>query len=75
MVWLYDSEKVNENGFFQGYNNIIWIVVILQAYGGLVIALVVKYADNILKGFAVSLSIIISSFISYWFLHDFQPSL
>ncbi|KHN81593.1 UDP-N-acetylglucosamine transporter [Toxocara canis] len=75
MVWLYDSEKVNENGFFQGYNNIIWIVVLLQAYGGLVIALVVKYADNILKGFAVSLSIIISSFISYWFLHDFQPSL
>ncbi|VDM29014.1 unnamed protein product [Toxocara canis] len=30
MVWLYDSEKVNENGFFQGYNNIIWIVVLLQ---------------------------------------------
>lgn len=46
----------------------------LQAYGGLVIALVVKYADNILKGFAVSLSIIISSFISYWFLNDFQPT-
>lgn len=75
MVWLYDSEKVAENGFFQGYNTIIWIVVLLQAYGGLVIALVVKYADNILKGFAVSLSIILSSFISYWFLNDFQPSI
>uniref|UniRef100_A0A0M3I7W8 UDP-N-acetylglucosamine transporter n=1 Tax=Ascaris lumbricoides TaxID=6252 RepID=A0A0M3I7W8_ASCLU len=74
MVWLYDSGKVSENGFFQGYNSVIWIVVLLQAYGGLVIALVVKYADNILKGFAVSLSIIISSFISYWFLNDFQPT-
>ncbi|VDM84441.1 unnamed protein product, partial [Strongylus vulgaris] len=46
-----------------------------EAYGGLVIALVVKYADNILKGFAVSLSIILSSFISWWFMGDFTPSL
>ncbi|VDD86656.1 unnamed protein product [Enterobius vermicularis] len=75
MVWLYDSDKVAKNGFFAGYNTIIWIVVLLQAYGGLLIALVVKYADNILKGFAVSLSIILSSFISYWFLNDFQPTL
>lgn len=75
MVWLYDSKKVAENGFFAGYNSIIWVVVLLQAYGGLLIALVVKYADNILKGFAVSLSIILSSFISYWFLNDFQPSI
>ncbi|CAJ0570111.1 unnamed protein product, partial [Mesorhabditis spiculigera] len=75
MCWLYDSEAISTNGFFQGYNNIIWVVVGLQAYGGLVIALVVKYADNILKGFAVSLSIIISSFISWVFLGDFEPSL
>uniref|UniRef100_A0A915Q4G5 UDP-N-acetylglucosamine transporter n=1 Tax=Setaria digitata TaxID=48799 RepID=A0A915Q4G5_9BILA len=75
MVWFYDFEKVNELGFFQGYNSLIWTVVLLQAYGGLVIALVVKYADNILKGFAVSLSIILSSFMSYWLMGDFQPSL
>ncbi|CAJ0931993.1 unnamed protein product, partial [Mesorhabditis belari] len=75
MCWLYDSEAIATNGFFQGYNNIIWVVVLLQAYGGLIIALVVKYADNILKGFAVSLSIIISSFISWAFMGDFTPSL
>uniref|UniRef100_A0A7E4V9E4 UDP-N-acetylglucosamine transporter n=1 Tax=Panagrellus redivivus TaxID=6233 RepID=A0A7E4V9E4_PANRE len=75
MTFLYDREAVAENGFFQGYNSIIWIVVLLQAYGGLVIALVVKYADNILKGFAVSLSIISSSLISWLFLNDFEPSL
>jgi UDP-sugar transporter A1/2/3 len=46
-----------------------------KAFGGLVIALVVKYADNILKGFAVSLSILLSSFISWWSLNDFEPSL
>ncbi|VDN55614.1 unnamed protein product [Dracunculus medinensis] len=75
MIWLYDWDKVVENGYFQGYNVVIWIVILFQAFGGLIIALVVKYADNILKGFAVSLSIILSSFISYWFLNDFQPTL
>jgi len=75
MTWLYDWEAVSKDGFFQGYNSIIWTVVFLQAYGGLVIALVVKYADNILKGFAVSLSIILSSFASWFFLGDFEPSL
>ncbi|CAG9529704.1 unnamed protein product [Cercopithifilaria johnstoni] len=75
MVWFYDFKQVNEYGFFQGYNSVIWIVVLLQAYGGLVVALVVKYADNILKGFAVSFSIVLSSLMSYWFLDDFQPSL
>ncbi|CAI4226574.1 unnamed protein product [Auanema sp. JU1783] len=74
MCYTYDYEAIDKNGFFQGYNNIIWIVVMLQAYGGLVIALVVKYADNILKGFAVSLSIIISTFLSWFFLGDLQPS-
>ncbi|KAK6056980.1 UDP-galactose transporter [Cooperia oncophora] len=75
MCWLYDYEAIQKDGFLQGYNNIIWTVVMLQAYGGLVIALVVKYADNILKGFAVSLSIILSSFASWFFLGDFTPSL
>ncbi|KAI1720967.1 nucleotide-sugar transporter domain-containing protein [Ditylenchus destructor] len=74
MTWLYDWEAVQKNGFFQGYDWVIWVVVLLQAYGGLVIALVVKYADNILKGFAVSLSIILSSLIS-WYMGDFESSL
>lgn len=70
VCWLYDSQEINEDGFLRGYNGIIWVVVLLQAYGGLVIALVVKYADNILKGFAVSLSIILSSFTSWLVLGD-----
>lgn len=46
----------------------------LQALGGLVIAVVIKYADNILKGFATSLSIILSTLISYFLLEDFNPT-
>lgn len=49
-------------------------VLYLQALGGLVVAMVIKYADNILKGFATSLSIIISALISYLVLDDFNPT-
>lgn len=37
-------------------------------------AAVMKYADNILKGFATSVSIVISSVVSYFILSDFTPS-
>ncbi|XP_052586826.1 UDP-N-acetylglucosamine transporter isoform X1 [Peromyscus californicus insignis] len=73
-VYVYDGELVSKNGFFQGYSQLTWIVVILQALGGLVIAAVIKYADNILKGFATSLSIILSTIISYFWLQDFVPT-
>ncbi len=48
--------------------------IIFQALGGLVIAAVIKYADNILKGFATSISIILSSVVSYFFLKDSVPN-
>ncbi|XP_034071338.1 solute carrier family 35 member A3b isoform X1 [Gymnodraco acuticeps] len=71
---VYDGERVRESGMFQGYNTITCTVVALQALGGLVIAVVIKYADNILKGFATSLSIIVSTLISYFLLEDFNPT-
>jgi UDP-sugar transporter A1/2/3 len=49
-------------------------VVLLQALGGLVVAVVVKYADNILKGFAASLSLITAILLSYAVFDDFTPS-
>ncbi|XP_051555279.1 solute carrier family 35 member A3b isoform X2 [Myxocyprinus asiaticus] len=73
-VFVYDGERVQENGLFQGYSNVTWAVVALQALGGLVIAAVIKYADNILKGFATSVSIILSTIISYFWLQDFDPT-
>jgi len=51
-------------GFFFGYNTIVWINIIIQAAGGLLVALVIKYADNILKGFATSIAIIVSCLAS-----------
>ena len=37
-----DAAHVKEQGFFQGYNSMTWVVVSLQAFGGLVIAAVIK---------------------------------
>lgn len=59
-----DASAVSEGGFFQGYNGVVWGVVVIQAAGGLMIAMCMKYADNILKGFATSISIILSSWLS-----------
>uniref|UniRef100_A0A7S3LKD9 UDP-N-acetylglucosamine transporter n=1 Tax=Aplanochytrium stocchinoi TaxID=215587 RepID=A0A7S3LKD9_9STRA len=69
-----DFEKVNSNGFFQGYNKVVWTVILVQAGSGFVIASVMKYADNILKGFATAISIILSSVISVY-LFDFRITL
>jgi len=75
IVYCFDFKAVMAKGFFQGYSPIVWMVIILQAIGGLIIAVVIKFADNIIKGFATSLSILLSSVVSYFLLHDFVPTL
>ncbi|KAF9188702.1 hypothetical protein BGZ51_000376 [Haplosporangium sp. Z 767] len=74
LAMFYDRQRIYEGGFLQGYSVMTWLVVANQALGGLLVAIVVKYADNILKGFATSLSIIISGIISVYFF-DFEPSI
>jgi UDP-sugar transporter A1/2/3 len=68
------GDEVGEKGFFFGYDAFVWYLVCLNAVGGLLVAVVVKYADNILKGFACSLAIIFSAVLSI-FLFGFQLSL
>jgi len=45
---------------FRNFSMWAWGTVLTQVFGGLITALVIKYSDNILKGFATSLSIVIS---------------
>ena len=72
--YLADGDKISANGFFHGYDNFVWFTVSQNALGGLLVAVVVKYADNILKGFACSLAIIITCVASI-FIFDFSLSL
>lgn len=63
VVWK-DGEIITKTGFFAGYNWVVWAAIIFQAMGGLIVALVINYADNIAKNFATSISIIISCVVS-----------
>ncbi|XP_022648161.1 UDP-galactose translocator-like isoform X2 [Varroa jacobsoni] len=65
-TFSYDLAEVTAKGFFHGYNAIVWSVILLQALGGLLVAMVVRYSDNILKGFSTSLAIILSCIVSIY---------
>jgi len=66
-----DGEEVAKNGFFDGYNCVVWTAVAFQALGGVLVAMCINYADNIAKNFATSISIIISFLFSVW-VFDFH---
>jgi len=66
-----DGDKILDRGFFYGYDVWVWSVISIQALGGLLVAVVIKYADNILKGFACSVSIIVSAICAY-FVFEFE---
>jgi UDP-galactose transporter len=70
-VLMKDGEHISKVGFFAGYNSVVWLAIVFQALGGVVVALVVNYADNIAKNFATSISIVVSFLASVVFF-DFQ---
>jgi len=72
-AFVKDGSAIVSNGFFQGYTPVVLTVITLQAGGGLVVAAIIKYADNILKSFATAMSIVSSTLISAW-VFDFSIS-
>ena len=66
-VMFVDGEEIAHHGFFVGYNLIVWITIAVSSMGGVLVSLCVKYADNIAKSFAMSISILISLCASIWF--------
>jgi solute carrier family 35 (UDP-sugar transporter), member A1/2/3 len=61
----------NFASLFNNFGPWAWATVAIQVAGGLLTAIVIKYSDNILKGFATSLSIVIS-FLASIALFDFR---
>jgi len=72
-AWWQDGDKIQLGGFLQGYSSLVWGVIVLQAVGGLVVAAVLKYADNIAKCFGNALSIVLSCLLSAILLKEFEP--
>ncbi|KAM0792551.1 hypothetical protein ACM66B_005216 [Microbotryomycetes sp. NB124-2] len=65
------AAPVERQPIFAHFGFWAWTVVSVQVFGGLVTALVIKYSDNIMKGFATSLAIILS-FCAGVILFEFQ---
>lgn len=66
--WVYamikDWKTIRELGLLNGFGPSAWGVILLQVFGGFIIALVVKYCDNILKNFALAGSVIMTVLVS-----------
>jgi UDP-galactose transporter len=70
VIWK-DGNAISKTGFFAGYNWVVWMAILFQAAGGVIVALVINYADNIAKNFATSVSIVLSCVASAYFF-DFK---
>ena len=57
-----------------GFDPAVWATICLGAFGGLIVAVVIKYTDNILKAFATSIAVVLSCGFSAIIFH-FQPAL
>ena len=60
-IWITpaDREWVQTQGLFGGWTTTVTMVWFLGSAGGLIVAGCMKYADNVLKGFATSISTVI----------------
>lgn len=63
-VYMTEGAQVVEKGFFYGYTPWVCFVVFLASVGGLYTSVVVKYTDNIMKGFSAAAAIVLSTVAS-----------
>ena len=64
-----DSNKIAENGMFQGFDKLVVLIVVMQGMTGFVVSMMFKYADAVLKGFATSIAVVVATVASF-FLFD-----
>lgn len=63
-AWARDGPAIRRHGWLQGFSPAAWAVVALQIFGGLVTGAVVKYCDNVLKNFALAVSVILTVLVA-----------
>jgi len=70
-ICVNDFEEMTIQGPFHGFGMWTWMAIFNNAAGGLLVAVIIKYADNILRSFAQGLAIVFGALGSY-VLFDFQ---
>jgi hypothetical protein len=71
---LSDGQALSQDGLFQGWDSITLSVVAISAVGGLMVAFFLRYLDAILKNFAATAAIVLSTAASVP-LFGFSPGL
>lgn len=72
-VVFLDGEQVASDGFFVGYNLVVWSTIMVQAVGGIVTGFSIAFAHKVAKNLAIIGSIVLSTLASIW-LFEFQVS-
>lgn len=62
LVLLLEPEGLTD--VFRGFTTAVWVQAAWNALGGLLVAIVIKYADNILKGYSNAMAIIMTSIVT-----------
>lgn len=62
------SNGGDQAGYFGGWSPLSWVLALLGAAGGLLVALSIKYGDSILKTLATTGAIILSSLLDHLFM-------
>ena len=55
------SPELQGKPYLHGFSSWAWFLVLLQAGGGMLVAAVIKYADNVLKGLATGVSVVVGT--------------
>lgn len=64
-IWSLDADQRTISGCLRGVDSVVWLMILNQALGGILVALTLTYADNMLKGFATTIAIVVGGFGSY----------
>jgi UDP-sugar transporter A1/2/3 len=59
-----DMSQVKSHGLFHGFDKIVVLIVVTQALTGFAVSMMLKYANALLKGFAISVAAIVASVAS-----------
>lgn len=60
-IVFFDGQIITKQGFFAGYNWVVWLLVVIQAVGGVGAAFSIKHADIVEKNSAAAASILLST--------------
>uniref|UniRef100_A0A061SAP7 Solute carrier family 35 (UDP-sugar transporter), member A1/2/3 n=1 Tax=Tetraselmis sp. GSL018 TaxID=582737 RepID=A0A061SAP7_9CHLO len=63
-ICTYDYDAVFRKGFFAGYNWVTMIMILNHSLSGLAVSMVMKYANNIVKVYATSVAMLLTTIVS-----------